>query len=506
MPLAANTYKMQKLDDEPVATTPPGQVESFIEPATGPTVKLEPVDPLEGAEAANELLLAAYLMARPDWWPSMGGANLLPRLQSPTARAVLTVIEDEGEAFAKPGPMKSALMQRTLPVDADELLYVFGHIPARDDLAFKDVEAVKEKVVKDANDRKFALKVKKAGAQLEKGRLRPEDAAADLQRAIDERHRDVLRRDHSAGGILGRIRERAEKGEPPRVRWRCGNDEFDLAFKGVGPSGKAGFGMLAQKEVTLLSAGPGTGKTREALNWVNALETQGANVAIFAQEDDELAFSTRLMAAKFDVQRWMVEQYLVLHPADIAWRETENYDKCRQAVEWFSSIEQRLRIYDVEGLNLFDFSTFWDAAISDKATYGTTHLFVDYFQAFRGAFDPEQADDMSFRLRELAARYNLGVVVLSQQSGQDLRYGSSDGMVSTKGTTTLGQMAHIGIEIDRDPEVGDAEFRLNLKKGRDGGRRMAYVTYDVTTGRALEYKGTPDHWPLEGGKKGKKGR
>jgi KaiC/GvpD/RAD55 family RecA-like ATPase len=452
--------------------------------------------------AARELYLAAQFLARPDLWEVIGGAHIIPKLTNQTAKAVLKVLDIEGPTFAAPGAMRSAVADSEYEVNPEELYYIFESIPDKSDVSVGAVETSLGSVLSAARERTFAAALRSAASRLGSGYITTSDARLQLQQTLDDFDRSSTKKPATAESILGQL---ASKELIPKTRWKSGNREFDEIFNGVDRDGNPATGMLAQKEVVIVTAAPGVGKTREALAWIPNLLSQGASVAVYASEDDAFTFATRIMASQSGVPRWKVEQFLVVERERLTWKEdSSTIQSCTAVQNWFVSLGDRLRIYDTEHLNIFDFAQVYESIVADKALYGTTHTIYDYVQAFRGAADPEKADDYAFRCRELAARYNLCLILLSQQSGQDLRYGAPSGILKTKGSTSWGQIAHLGIEIERDEEIGDAEFKLTLQKARDGGRRSSYVKYDLASGRVKGYAGTGDHWLIDGPKKGRR--
>ncbi len=216
-------------------------------------------------------------------------------------------------------------------------------------------------------------------------------------------------------------------------------------------------------------------------------------------EDDEATFMTKLMAVKFDIEPWKLEQYIYLG-GDVAWggaEGAETYKRCGQAIEWWKTLGDRIRIYDAESNNIFSFEASLELLITDTATYRTTHVFIDYVQAFKGAQEYTDAASYAFSLREFAARYNTCVVELSQVTNDEMKFGAVEGMLGAKGAGEWQQACHTGLKIIRDPVVGDDEFCLWIIKARNARKGKSYVAYNLTTGKRTYCYGTAinDVWP-----------
>jgi hypothetical protein len=160
------------------------------------------------------------------------------------------------------------------------------------------------------------------------------ELARKLKRYVTEFNLEATDKDHGAQAILGRVRK-----APPKIRWKCGIEDLDFRFQGIGPDGQPAQGMLAQKEVVVLAAGYKAGKTREMLNWVIALLDQGASVAMFVLEDDEGSFAIKLMAAKSRVPKFLIERYLLGGAAFIGQGGAEIMQRIEDAIAW--SVSER---------------------------------------------------------------------------------------------------------------------------------------------------------------------
>lgn len=439
----------------------------------------------------KELLLAAHLLARPDLLPAV---SVNPaKVKNETARAVLKVLSVEGPAFAAPGPMIAALRDLPDNSDFDTLQEIFVLQPDPDEVELSTLISLKTDVERAAVDRAFVEDVRRQMAYIERGGS-PEDVAERLQKAIERYSAAKIDRDHTASGILSRLKQ-----APPKVRWKCGIEDLDRAFPGIGPDGQPGYGLLAQKEVTVLAAQYKAGKTREVLNWAGRLLDQGASVTLLVLEDDEGSFALKLMAAKFRIPKYILERYIYGGVTFLGEDGRELAARCQMALDWFEKVQGRLRIYDASSsFDVFKFDQAIELLTIDKALHGTTHAIVDYVQAWGGEY--KEMSSYAFGLRAFAAKQDVSVIEISQFANDTIKFGSNYGQLAAKGAGEWGQACHVGLELMLDPEVGDREFALTLKVARDAPKMTVYCQYDVTTGTALRYLGTPEFFPLPGDK------
>lgn len=439
----------------------------------------------------KEILFAAYLLARPELLPAV---NINPvKLKNETVRAVIKVLSVEGPAFAAPGPMIAALRELPDNSDFDTLQEIFVSQPNPEDVELSTLVNLKTEIERAAVDRAFIDDIRRQIAYIERGD-NPEDVATRLTQAIERYTMAKIDRDHTTSGILSRLKQ-----TPPKVRWKSGIEDIDRAFPGIGPDSQPSYGMLAQKEVTILAAQYKAGKTREMLNWVYRLLDQGASISMLVLEDDEGSFALKLMAAKFRVPKHILERYIYGGVGFFGDDSKELKTRCEAAIAWFEQVQNRLRIYDTSARHdIFKFEQALELLTIDKALYGTTHVFIDYVQAWGGEY--KEMASYAFGLRAFAAKQDVSVIEISQFANETIKFGSGYGQLAAKGAGEWGQTCHIGLELMINPEVGDREFAIVLKVARDAPKLTVYVQYDVSTGTALRYLGTPEYFPIQGDK------
>lgn len=430
-----------------------------------------------------EMVWMANLLAQPELVRAVGiNPN---KLGNKAVRQVQHVLLTRGPAFAAPGPLMAELDLLPEEVNPDDVEAILMLRPDPEDVTVANVTELKSRVEQAARDRQFLTKVSAAMRDIDSGDT-TEEVARKLKRYLQEFQLELVHKDHSAKGILDRLKK-----QPPKIRWQCGIRDLDYAFEGIGPDGEPTQGMLAQKEVVVLAAGYKAGKTREMLNWVGALLDQGANIAMFVLEDDEGSFLLKLAAAKFRVRKWELERYILdaaRYFGDVGMELMGRMDK---ALKWIEEINTRLRIYDASSkTSIFKFDQALEVMAMDVALNATTHIVVDYVQQWGGEY--KEMSSYAFGLRAFAAEHNVCMIEVSQFSNETIKFGSSYGMLAAKGAGEFGQTCHVGLELLADPVAGDREFALVIKVARDAGRRYAFCHYDVTTGTRTHYTGTPE--------------
>lgn len=437
------------------------------------------------AGTKQELVLIGHLTARPDL---IGPAAINPKyLGSQTARAMLKVLmTQDPEVYSKPGPMYAALDDLPQDIDAEEAEAAFVLAPEPSETDLKTILGLKAVVKKQHDDRVFIQRIDGVMREL-MATSNADDAADKLRRYLTEFKVDAgINRDHTGKGILERVRQ-----APPKIRWKCGIEDLDIKFQGIGPDGQPGYGMLAQKEVVVLAAGYKAGKTRESLNWVISLLDQGASVAMLVLEDDEGSFATKIMGAKARVPKYLIERYLVGGVGFLGAGGREIAGRIEEAVRWWEEHQLNIRIYDAATqATIFDFKQALEVLAIDKLMYNTTHVVVDYVQQWGGEY--KEMAGYAFALRAFAAQHDVCMVEISQFSNQTIQFGSASGQLAAKGAGEWGQTCHAGLELVADPHGENRELCLMLKVSRDAEPGYVFVEYDKTTGTRTRYYGTPE--------------
>lgn len=437
---------------------------------------------VEETAPPSELTLVAQLLARPEFL--MAAAPAPSELTNPTTRAIIKILQQRGPAYARPGPLMAALAELPVEIDPQEVERVLLLVPEPEDVELSALIALKAQLTKDARQRAYSAKFARAAERV----AVDEEAVAEVRKLVDEYERQSLVKETTAKHIIERVRT-----APPKIRWRVCVDPNDLddAFEGIGPDGNPGRGALAQGEVAVLVAQYGVGKTRVVSNWAVALLDQGASVAWINLEDDESAVACNLMAAKFDIEPWRIERYMVGGEAFFRGEERRWVPRLGAALQWFAALSDRLRVYDGESDdNIYKLDNALAVLAVDKHLYGTTHCIIDYVGQLEGE-DYADIARAAKRLRAFAGRYRVGMIELAQLANDTIKFGAAPGMVPAKGAGEWGQAAHIGIVLETDPKVGQSEVKINVVKGRRSGRFHTYIGVNPTTGRIKAYYGAP---------------
>jgi hypothetical protein len=369
---------------------------------------------------------------------------------------------------------------------------IIMNAPHPDEVRIAEVHELKAQVERAAAGRSFKGR---ASAAVDLLGSNDELAVAKLRQEIDAYTRARIGRDHTATGIAGRLGQTSK-----HIRWKSGCADLDFAFRGVGPDGQPGDGLLAQGEILVLAAQYGGGKTRIVNNWVVQLLEQGASVAMVALEDDDVSFATRLIAIKENVEPWKIEQFATGACVFLGAEAAADTEKCERGLAWWRGLEGRLRIYDGNAdLNIFDYRDALELMQLDRALYKTTHTIIDYVTAWPG--DTQQLEAHAYGLRAFAARNEVGLIEIAQLANDTIKFGSAPGQVAAKGSGAWGAAAHIGIELFFDPSIGHKEVGLAVKKARNAARQTVYAELYETTGKVKCWKGTSDYLDLPTAKK-----
>lgn len=448
----------------------------------------------------QELYYVACFLSRPEFvpvlYPSTGESDLR-KIDNLTARSALSILYTQGSVYASPTALMAALSDLPLEMDGGEVATLIGLIPSKDTVTITDLIEQKRRIEAASNERKLRRELMAAG---QSSSAKPfDEVVLHAEHAIRDFRQGNLGTDHSTVGILERMRQGAVA-----TRWRCaegvdGGQLIDAQAEGIGPSGEFSNGILGAGETAVITAQPGTGKTRLMFNWVVSLLTQGARCDVFVMEDNEASYSTKIMGCKFKLPKWEIERYLVNRPVFLNSYGQEKALRIEEAADWYASVQSQLRIYDgnVTRANLFRFPSAKAHMEEVCAVHGTTHVVVDYVSVWKG--EVTTVEGYAQDLRELASRTGVGMLLLAQVSKDTAKWGISPGEVPTKGSGEWGQIAHWGFYLQQDAAVGQQELKIVQSKGRDGGQNLFYAQFDVVTGTVLEYYATPKFGTLDFG-------
>ncbi len=289
----------------------------------------------------SEFLLAASLMARPDFASGVS----LKKVANQTVCAIITILQENGEVFAAPSGMVSALKDREdLFADQAEAISIFKLIPPPDSVSMKNILELSKVIAKVYDDKAFASRLTNITYKITKGGEAPVDQVPAIRKLIDDYSAGATDEEQTATAILDRL-----KNGKPTIRYAVGLDSFDYLFPGITIDDKPGYGLLGAGEVLGLSAPPKNNKTRMMINWLVPLLSQGASIGWFTLEDNELSCALKLMGVKFRIYPRHLEWFIHFGPEEAA-RSYQNpkdfIKRCTEAVAWYASLGDQLRIYD----------------------------------------------------------------------------------------------------------------------------------------------------------------
>lgn len=299
--------------------------------------------------------------------------------------------------------------------------------------------------------------------------------------------------DPSALGIYTRILDRKDSGVP--VVFPSG---FSLIDQRLGSQG-------VKKGQVWFVVGPYKAyKTRVVVHMCNAALDAGRNVSYFGLEDDDITFSTALMASRFGIPEAAFEAYYDN-------KNTPRKPDICNALEWLVSMDTRWVVHDQRS-GAGDWKRFASMVMADRIKYNTDLVVIDHLQAW--SEDYKVLGEISPMLMAVAGQSQVAMVVLSQMSNETMKMGAATSLLATKGSGSFGALAHVGIEVLKDHEMSDfslsaypevraklevdgmlpfvnksgevAEVVLKLKIVRKGQSGKAfYGLFDVYSGKLL---------------------
>jgi replicative DNA helicase len=303
-------------------------------------------------------------------------------------------------------------------------------------------------------------------------------------------------KDYTADGIFTRIFDMTQREEPPAFSSGMPLIDDALASKGI-----------KHRQVWFVTGGYKQYKSRVVTHMCNAALSQGKSVAYFALEDDDITFSTTLMASKFGIPERAFEAYYQKQQTNRA-RDVEN------AANWLSGLGPRWRVYD-QTSSAGDWKHFSSMVMADKMKYHTDLVVLDHIQMW--SEDNKELSEINKMLMKVVAQADVALLIISQVSNEVLFHGSAKSMLHTKGTGSFGALVHAGIEVAKDADKSDfylqgypqlraaleksgkikyvnkqellSEISVRLKVVRKGNPIKTYAVFDPFSGMLL-HQGT----------------
>src|SRR5262245_6711128 len=104
----------------------------------------------------QELVLAASLMARPEYVPVLYTNGVDPqKVENPVARAAIDILANGGEAYASPNAMRAALADLPVALAEEDVYALLTLIPAPFDVELDGLRQMKDTVERAASQRKL---------------------------------------------------------------------------------------------------------------------------------------------------------------------------------------------------------------------------------------------------------------------------------------------------------------------------------------------------------------
>jgi replicative DNA helicase len=327
-------------------------------------------------------------------------------------------------------------------------------------VAVHDVEAVKARAgkIREGHIRREMIK------KLERSVESLANPTTDLQDEIGEIS-EVLT--EGGKGLLGRDDPTVDE-----IIKRAHSQTKGIRF----PSGLLGIdanltahGMRHGHVWTILAPYKGW-KTAASLNIVNMLLENGRSVSYVALEDNDIAFTEVLTALHSGVPLHVIEDFHVDKvPPPLRYAQA-----LQDAEDWLSTqVQKSFRVYDAK-YGVHNWKTFSTMVALDKQLYNTDVVVVDYLQAW--SEDHEGLSQVAQMLVKVAAEHQVCLLVLSQMSNDSIKNGTGN-MLATKGSGSIGQATHVGIEIKYDREKCWGKFDKGIEADLLAAKVQHFLSY-----------------------------
>lgn len=245
----------------------------------------------------------------------------------------------------------------------------------------------------------------------------------------------------------------------------------------------ANMGGLRPSEMTVVAAGPGTGKTAFMMHVAANVARQHRNVLVFSREMSQIQIAKRVISSVCLIEAEKIRDGRLM--------SEETYTEL---------VHGAMR---VRGLPIFiDSKTQTIEAISNKAMRykekGTLDLIcIDYFQLLRSAGRQRdrrlELDHISRELKMLALELNIPIILLSQINRETRKTGEQPELHSLRETGALEQDADNVIfiwdpnESDKETQRDTAQLDVEIlvKKQRSGRTGKVKMRFDKVHQRFL---------------------
>jgi replicative DNA helicase len=374
------------------------------------------------------------------------------------------------------------------------LMGLFPGLPPDLDLVLGYAEEVRERHAK----RELSRKIAGVLAEIQDPMVKLTDNVARLGELTLAAQLGVAEtRDPTSDGILWRLIERVDKGVPPSFSTGLQLIDDNLAWHGFAP-----------EQVWVVVNRYKGYKSRLVMAMADAALAQEKRVAYIALEDNDEAFSTQLVSSHFGIPTSAFVAYY-------GQRFTPYLAQIQAGFGWFGGLKDSWRVYDRRH-GISDWRRFAPLVMADKRKYGLDLLIVDHLQLWSRKY--EVLSDITNMLMDVAAQAEIALLVISQVSNENIKDGSPEGSLPTKGTGDLGAVAHVGLEMYK-PEDSDftadnvliaklsqagmaqylgsrqlvAEVGVKVKIARHGSTGTVYTLFEPYSGKLLYHQMNPEH-------------
>lgn len=438
--------------------------------------------------SVNQMVGAAMLIKHPELL-TQGTYSELDFIPRTLPAEIARLIRKNGPAAAVPLTLVELLDEGKFEADSNQLDRIFGLIPTSSsiEMAMDTLANVREETQNSKLLRSFEQLVREVSNE----QVAMADFKTEVERILSESRTLNLSYDTSGRGI----RERA-KTKPPLIRWRCGIDLADAGFRGIGPNGELTYGILAQKELTVISAYTKSSKTRHALNFMKQVLDDGGKVLYLLLEDDETVLTAKLEAIYIgedveytDILLWWSGKLV------LAGEEGKRLKaKIKEAELWFDSVQDRWFVVDGANpnFNVFSPGGITESIATYKLRHGITHVVIDYIQQISREYEVLAA--LAVDVRKLTMQYDVSVTALSQVSNDTMKNGRRYGEFATKNAAEWGAAAHVGITLEKLPSEFEVKFEITIARNTGGGR-VLYNTFNPASGKIVHTGSDPQTDP-----------
>jgi len=233
-------------------------------------------------------------------------------------------------------------------------------------------------------------------------------------------------------------------------------NKADLEFLPTGFYGLDQFldGGFMRKELVILGAGTGIGKSYIASQMMYNIAKKGFKTAYFSLELANETIVARLLGAISNIKPTRIMAGLLTK---------EEFDEKTKAKANLQLYEEYMNFYD----DVYELSEIIKLIKENKYEAVCIDFIQNVFSA--GADENLRLAKAALELQRTAKEVNCCILLLSQLSNQIAREGFRAPVIEYRGSGAIAHVADLGFIVERtDPEGSTNEIKLNLKKNRRG--------------------------------------